>query len=392
MSEKVVVEFCNEMLSTRSIKQKKEILSKYSDQVIVVSVLKFLLDKTPSGMTLKRLSKSVEEVTDCTGISSLEDAIQYLKTNNSGEDYDIRLIQEYLESIPESYKETVTSILTKDLRLGVDIKTVATVVSEFNQQLNVQIPVPFSSSKLESGEWVCVSEVVEGNRAVFVDGKLLLLDGTEVPDNPRIISSLNTIASRFPMKVVFDGILNVDSGVFTIIDMLAFDDFMSGECTLGYHNRHNEIMGLSVLLQTIDNVSIPPLLYEGYDHECISTCFNKVKTQSKLGCFVHLDAAYKAGENPGFLIMNTFNTSTFPVVAFDTNESGEIQCITVDYNGFDVILECDITSELSDVLKSSNGENVLLEIRHKGITCNSIVKRYKLSSPTIIGFTKQDKS
>lgn len=380
MSEKVVVEFCNEMVSTRSIKQKKEILSKYSDQVIVVSMLKFLLDKTPSGMTLKRLSKSVEEVTDCTGISSLEDAIQYLNTNNSGEDCDIRLIQEYLESIPESYKETVTSILTKDLRLGVDIKTVAQFMPVTQDSVTPPELCVVTSVDTSSKRHLYVIEKPPGVYGIC-DGKVFVDDqGHKVSISDDTLKDVIKLFSNFNQDMLIIGVLSTDS-VLSIIDIVQKDSYQNNLYVSVLKERSGRLAGLSSIVSPLNKVRFSTMLYDGYDVEDVYTSFSQVKETDADGIFIYMDTESIA---EALMFMPCNSVDQFTIKSVEETYDG-VLLLTLQKEDREYITSCsDVNSLPSQLLDVEDPSGLSVSVSHRGSYRTNLSSKRRLIRPKII--------
>ena len=130
-------DICKELQNTSSTIEKQNLLKRYADNELFKEVLKFLLDPMiVTGISKKKIDKDVRigyyemESRDYW----LEDLLEYIVTNNTGKDADIAYCQFYISKLTddEDLQDFIKSIITKSLKLGVDVKTVQEVLGHEN--------------------------------------------------------------------------------------------------------------------------------------------------------------------------------------------------------------------------------------------------------------------
>ena len=130
-----------------------------------------------TGISKAKLSKSVPAVRGL--IADMENLYNYLEQNNTGRDSDIAMCQGFIARFPD-YKDFISSIITKTLKLGVDVKLCNTVYSkDFIFLHEVQQGEGRGKLRLKKGENFYLTQKLNGIRASFIDGKLISRQGIE---------------------------------------------------------------------------------------------------------------------------------------------------------------------------------------------------------------------
>ena len=95
----------------------KEDLLKENDSPEFKQILKYLYDtQYVFGLSTKKIDKkvSVELKKDC---ESILEVFQYLEENNTGTDFDIYVVQNFINKFDEQYKDTLKELFCKKLKL-----------------------------------------------------------------------------------------------------------------------------------------------------------------------------------------------------------------------------------------------------------------------------------
>lgn len=122
-----VISLFKQIQSTSSLNEKKVIINDNKDNELFKKCLKFLCDSNiQTGLSTKKISKKVHPSNYI--LAEFEDVIQYLKTNNTGTDYDISMIQSFINEQPKEYRSFYIDLITKKFRLGCDKKVVNNVI------------------------------------------------------------------------------------------------------------------------------------------------------------------------------------------------------------------------------------------------------------------------
>lgn len=124
-----VKEIFDQLQATNSKLEKQRIIRDNKDNQLFTDTLVFLLSPYQiTGLSEKKINKKVGAVRGV--ITSWENAIEYLSTHNTGTDYDIALIQDFITSQPEDMQDFYKGLITKSIKLGCDAKIVNGVLGK----------------------------------------------------------------------------------------------------------------------------------------------------------------------------------------------------------------------------------------------------------------------
>lgn len=431
-----IMKFCAEIQSTTSTTEKKAILKRWKNNDIILEFLQFLLDKTVvTGISKAKINKTLANYPTVTGdCRTIIDIIRYLKTHNTGSDVDIAVCQVYLASITGFYKEEfnggnsledtiqfnelLKKIIIKTLKLGIDTKLANTAIPGLIKVHEVQQANKLQDTKLKDGEWICLSEKLNGNRATYINGKIVSRQGREFTNVDHIVKDLNRIRSLFDVNMVFDGEIirkNVDgipdnenfrigTGLlnsdeedktalsFVIFDLLPYSEFTQGESKLTYSER------LKTMQQVLDyaakvgleHVDVVDFLYSGTDHTMIEKCLADMDAAGKEGCMLARDVTYKCKRHSGLLKVKTFYTMDLKIIGFEEGNGkneGTLGSIVVDYKGNRVGV-----GGFTDALRTEIWNNQdkylgrIAEVKYKEITKDKSTGKESLQFPTFVQF------
>ena len=438
--EREIYKFCHKLKCTSSTNEKKAIISYYRGNTVIEEFLKFLFDKTiVTGISKQKIKKVLRGQVDlpCECDSFIE-MLEYIKAHNTGTDADINVCQTYIAAVYNQvlsapgdlskidaleYKETLEKIITKSLRLGIDTKLVNAAIPGLIRVHEVQQANALKNVKLKDNEWICLSEKLNGNRATYIDGKLISRQGKEFTNVDHIIHDLNRLRSMFDVNMVFDGEIirkNVDNlsdnenfrigtGLltsdaedktalsFVIFDLLPCSEFEKGQSNLTYRDRLNTMRGIaqSISQGAYNHVDVVDFLYEGTDHSMIQKCLANMDAAGKEGCMLARDVPYYCKRHNGILKVKTFYTMDLKVVGFEEgngrfkNTLGalvvEYKDNTVGVGGFTDTMRDKIWNNREQYLGS------VAEVRYKEITHDKGTGKESLQFPTFVQFREKGK-
>jgi len=431
-----IMKFCAEIQSTTSTTEKKAILKRWKSNDIILEFLQFLLDKTVvTGISKAKINKTLANYPTVTGdCRTIIDVIRYLKVHNTGSDVDIAVCQVYLASITGFYKEEfnggnsladavefnelLKKIIIKTLKLGIDTKLANTAILGLIEVHEVQQANKLQDTKLKDGEWICLSEKLNGNRATYINGKIVSRQGREFSNVDHIIKDLNRIRSLFDVNMVFDGEIirkNVDgipdnenfrigTGLlnsdeedktalsFVIFDLLPYSEFKNGESKLTYQERMKTMCQVLEYIAKVglEHVDVVDFLYAGNDHSMVETCLAEMDAQGKEGCMLARDVTYKCKRHSGLLKVKTFYTMDLKIIGFEEGNGkneGTLGSIVVDYKGNRVGV-----GGFTDALRTEIWNNQdkylgrIAEVKYKEITKDKSTGKESLQFPTFVQF------
>lgn len=126
--------FIEELAQSNSRLYKVSVLEKYKEDNDIKYFLDFLLNPhIVTGISAKKLTKDVGHQSGTIWLDYPEDSeiFEYLKQHNTGTDVDIWTVQFYKKvHVPEKYHELFDRMVTKNLPIGIDAKTVNEVMPE----------------------------------------------------------------------------------------------------------------------------------------------------------------------------------------------------------------------------------------------------------------------
>ena len=355
----------NQLQSTSGAKEKQQIIKDNLNNNLFVSTMKFLLnDFIVTGLSTKKMNKKVD-VTISNKLSSLEDMYTYLKDNNTGKDYDIAVINNFIYDNFE-YKEFITLLATKSLKLGITATTWNKIVND-----NDKLPVfdcmlaqkYFDNQDYVENRMFSLTMKRDGNRCIFTkdNGKITAYtrQGQSyigLVDLENELSKLNTdnVAIDGELMVLNDSDIKSDEqfkatmkivrkdgekhGVkLVVFDYMPLDDFKKGLCKIDYSTRRKSLENVFSNCTYFEPVK---KLYEGNDDSVIMKLLDEVTEQGEEGLMININSApYECKRTKNLLKVKKMQTCDLRVIGFEEGEGklkGTLGKIIVDYKGNEV--------------------------------------------------------
>lgn len=394
---------------TRSINEKKAIITENKSNELFKRCLKFLLDgNVVTGISDKKLKKKIlnqnySEITKTEDIChSFEDVMNYLAKNNSGRDYDIWIVQMFLLNEGKEDKEFYEQMITKKFRLGADSKVINKCIPDLIPTWEVQQAYPMSNkNEPKDGEWFALSQKLNGNNNGVIDGKNISRQGKEFIGLDHIIKDINRLSFKnmffngelirkntdnLPDDENFQigtGIINSDEAdksciKFVIYEMLPKEEFLKGESKLTYKQRRKEYLEplkKEILELGLENIEVVPLVYEGYDKSKIEEYLKLADLDGWEGLMLNKDTKWENKRNNGILKVKTFKHADIvctDVVEGDGKYKGVLGLIKCDYKGFELGVGSGFTDEQRNYYWKHKDEIIgkIVQIKYKGETKN----------------------
>ena len=312
-----VFKIFEELMGTTKKSEKAAILIRNQGNRLFTSTLKWLLDPfVLTGISSKKLNKNVSY--DTTPIQTWEDMMVYLENHHTGSDDDIRIVQGFIESQPEEQREYYRALVTKSLKLGVDAKSVNDVIPNLIPTFSVQLGIPREKCKIKSGDWFSLSQKLNGNRCVFVNGKMMSRQGKEFTGLDHILSDIQKVVDN---GIVLDGELvgkneeglsdsanfQKSTGIanskdadktslkYVIFDTLRLEEFQNGKSEYTYKIRRQLLLKLkeTIAKHNLKNIEVVQMFYEGTDQTEIDKWLDYCEEHDYEGCMINLDSPYE---------------------------------------------------------------------------------------------------
>ena len=312
-----VFKIFEELMGTTKKSEKAAILIRNQGNRLFKLTLKWLLDPfVVTGISSKKLSKNVSY--DTTPIQTWEDMMVYFENHHTGSDDDIRIVQGFIESQPEEQREYYRALVTKSLKLGVDAKSVNDVIPNLIPTFLVQLGTPREKCKIKTGEWFSLSQKLNGNRCVFVNGKMMSRQGKEFTGLDHILSDIKKVVDN---GIVLDGELvgkneeglsdsanfQKSTGIanskdayktslkYVIFDTLRLEEFQNGKSEYTYKIRRQLLLELkeTIAKHNLKNIEVVQMFYEGTDQTEIDKWLDYCEEHDYEGCMINLDSPYE---------------------------------------------------------------------------------------------------
>ena len=312
-----VFKIFEELMGTTKKSEKAAILIRNQGNRLFTSTLKWLLDPfVLTGISSKKLSKNVSY--DTTPIQTWGDMMMYFENHHTGSDDDIRIVQGFIESQPEEQREYYRALVTKSLKLGVDAKSVNDVIPNLIPTFLVQLGTPREKCKIKTGEWFSLSQKLNGNRCVFVNGKMMSRQGKEFTGLDHILSDIKKVVDN---GIVLDGELvgkneeglsdsanfQKSTGIanskdadktslkYFIFDTLRLEEFQNGKSEYTYKIRRQLLLELkeTIAKHNLKNIEVVQMFYEGTDQTEIDKWLDYCEEHDYEGCMINLDSPYE---------------------------------------------------------------------------------------------------
>lgn len=396
-----VAKIFSEIQSTNSKLEKQRIIRANKDNKLFTDTLVFLLSPyVQTGLSNKKITKKVAQAWAV--VSCWEGMMKYLEYNNTGKDYDIATVQNFINNQPEDMRNFYIGLVTKSCKLGCDAKIINSVIPNLIPTFDVMLGTPIEKCKIKNGEWFSISQKLNGNRAVFVNGKMMSRQGKEFTGLEHIIDDITSFLRG--NIVVLDGELvgkNVEglsdsenfqksTGIanskdtdksslkYVIFDILTLDEFQKGYSDNTYKQRRKELLQLKddIVKRNLENIEVVPMFYEGTDQSEISKWLEYAEEHDYEGCMINLNRPYECKRVKHLQKVKAFKDIDLRCVSVNEAEIGKYKgtlgSITCSYKNGTVDVGSGFTDEQRDYYYNNPDEivNKIVTVKYKEATTN----------------------
>lgn len=418
--------YSNKLQKATKKADKTKLLQQAKDDKKLQYFLDFVLNpRIVTGLSDKKINQLVR--LDVEWDLNFIQVCEYLKRHNSGRNEDIAIVQHFLYQFYEEEKDFLIRVFTKNLPLGVEVKTVNKALG-FTLIPDWQVQQAYLIEKypIKDGEWFAISQKMNGTHCSWLRGEMISRQGTQFTGLEHIINEIRSVMGK-PDDWFFDGELirkntdgisdgenfRIGTGLvnakdadktsleYVIYDMLPADEFDIGKSKLNYRERLDQLNALDALIQQAgcQHIRIVPRLYRGFDLTQIHKMLDYAVEQGWEGCMVNKNVPYKCTRHNGILKVKRFYTMDLPIIAVEEGSNrlaGTLGALVVDYKGNDVRVGSgfdDATrKKVWDVPDMYVGK--LAEIQYKDISRDKKTGKESLQFPTFkqFRFDKDDVS
>jgi DNA ligase-1 len=254
----------DQLANTSSRTDKEGILKRNINNQLLKDVLKFIYDPfTITGLSKKKINKNTN-LNLTIELNTIEEAMYYIKKNNTGRDIDIANLQHFIYRHDKDLQDFFKQVFTKELKIGVTATTLNKVYGKgFINDFSVMLAEPFERFYTD----IACEVKVDGTRC------LTIKQGNSVnmfTRNGKLIEGFDNIANQIKLlpieTIVLDGeligknytdtmnkLFRKSSGKeanYMIFDMLNITEFQEGISSDDYWTRKQ---GLIELFKPLDN-------------------------------------------------------------------------------------------------------------------------------------------
>lgn len=397
-----VIKLFKQIQGTSSLNGKKAIITANKGNGLFIKCLKFLLDNNiVTGISTKKLTKNTK-ARSLNRLNSFEECMGYLTKNNTGTDRDIAIVQDFIDSQSEEYRDFYKKMVTKKFKLGADAKLVNKCIPGLIPTWDVQQAYPLSEKNApKDGEWFALSQKLNGNNDGVIgfehfsrQGKLfegldhITRDIEQLPFKNMFYNGelIRKNTDNLPDDENFQigtGIINSDDAdksciKFVIYEMFPEEEFHNGESKLTYRDRRKkylEPLAEEIKKLHLENIEAVPVVYEGTDQSKIQELLGMADSKGWEGLMLNKDTKWKNKRNNGILKVKSFKHADIlckGVVEGEGKYEGKLGLIKCDYKGFELGVGSGFTDGQREYYWSHKDEIVgkVVQIKYKGETKN----------------------
>lgn len=404
---------CDELMNTSLRLEKEEILRANIDNEPFREVLKYMLDNMRiSGISEKKFDKETRYgfYEEESGDWLIQDLLHYFDEHNTGTDEDIAYVQFFTDRIANTYPRVyddiydfVKSIITKKIRLGVDVKTVNKVYgNNFIPTLDIMLGTSIEHCNFPEKTWFSISQKLNGTRCFYYKGKLYSRQGKVFTGLEHIISDLEKLNNFYNTSHVYDGELilkddtlsdseafQIGTGIanskdkdksqlkFVIFDTLKTDIFEDKETSPTYLDRRDQLLDYKSIIEdyNLTNIDIVPMFYQGTDQKQIWNWLDYAEKHDMEGIMINLDTPYEYKRTKNLIKVKRFYTMDLPVVRMDKGtgrNKDRLGKVYVEYKGNEVGVGSGFSDEQRNYYWEHPEEIVgkIIEVKYKEQTKN----------------------
>jgi DNA ligase 1 len=362
-----VVKIIGELQAESSKTGKEAILKANKDNELFRKVLRFVYNPfIVTGLSTKKITKNVK-INSSSYPTTLEEAINHLRKNNSGRDTDIAVIQSFINTLEtDEMKEVAQQIFTKDLKVGITEKTINKVYGKGEiPSFGVMLAESYAKKEDKVKGKFFITLKLDGNRCVAVNEEDGVKFFTRKGQPIQGMTELENQFKELPKGLVYDGELllvnkdNLPSDElfratqkvvrkdgekkdleFHVFDSVSIEEFYDGKSKKTYEQRRNtlDLMFNHFNDGQIQAIKLLPVLYEGTDKNMIGVLMKWAEEKNYEGLMVNTaNGLYVTKRTDNLLKVKQFKTADLLVVSLEKAIDGQFKDllarVNVEYKG-----------------------------------------------------------
>ncbi len=375
--------FVAEIQASNSKKYKQEVLKKFKDDEVIQRYLKIAFDPYQVyGISYKKLSTQIRSASNyIPRTKSVFELFDYLAVHNTGTFDDILECCNALEAVAATDLESsyiLTKLICKDLSIGVEAKTINSVIPGLIPTFDVQLAQKFfEKPEKVIGKHFVVTTKIDGGRILalkdngqvsfytragqryegLVDLEREMLD--TLPDGTVLDGEITILDNEgIPSKEAYKQAMKITRsdgekhGLKMIcFDAMYIDEWKTQTCTHDYTERRLLLQGL-MSTHPHTYFEVLPVLYAGDDSARILELLDEAIANKEEGVMINIsDAKYEFGRTWNLMKVKKMNTLDLEVVDYEEGSgrlSGTLGAIHVRYKNGNIVK---VGSGFSDELR-----------------------------------------
>ena len=368
-------EFYDKITAEAGRNYKISVLEEYCKSQDILYLLDFIYNPyITTGISDKKLGKVIDKTVPRFIAFSLKEVLEYIKYYNTGTDACIATVQDYRDSVvPEEYKPLYNKLVTKNIQLGIDAKTINKVIPGLIPEFNVQLSNKyFDKPEVVEGKEFVLTTKIDGSRIIAMkeDDKVSFWTRQGQPYEGLIDLKedlLNSPTDNF----VFDGeIVAIDTDKENTykntmklsrtkdlekhgLKMLVFDymdiaNFKAQKCPVMYSTRRAQLSAIFDL-NSFKYFELLPMLYKGTDTSMITKILEEQVSKGEEGIMINICAApYEFKRTNNLLKCKKFQDTEVEIIGFEegTNKlAGTLGAFVCKYKDNEVRVGSGLTAE-----------------------------------------------
>ena len=357
-------EFYDKITAEAGRNYKISVLEEYCKSKDILYLLDFIYNPyITTGISDKKVNKKFDKGTKTNAdwknpyeLPSFKSLLEYLKVNNTGRDFDILTVQiwedvafyeagEQLYSVaaPDIWHKLFNDIITKNVQLGIDSKTINKVIPGLIPEFNVQLSNKyFDKPEVVEGKEFVLTTKIDGSRIIAMKEEGKVSFWTRQGQKYEGLVDLEAALLKSPEdNIVLDGeIVAIDTAKEDTykntmklsrtkelekhgLKMLVFDympiaNFKVQKCPMSYETRRAALSFMFESAIKYEYFELLPLLYVGKDTAMITKILDEQVANGEEGIMINiLDAPYEFKRSNNLLKCKKFQDTELKVIGFE---------------------------------------------------------------------------
>jgi len=407
-----------EQLKSISGKLDKENYLKQIGDPLTKEVLRFLNDsRITTGIASKKLNKSLDcsmlQTIDFTNVP-FENVLNFLETNNTGQDSYIASIQKYIATFDDKYKEMLQKIVTKSLKLGVSAKTLNKAYGDgFIPEFNLQLAHSYEKYKhrlVNGKEEFGLTIKYDGHRTatetntqrLYSRTGKLILGVIDIESEMKTLDTvLQSILGHTYEPYMIDGELLIQSSTapktqwfnqtseilskngvktnisYKIFDIISQDEFYNQKESHNNFKERRELLDAIFTQHQFKYLELAPLLYFGTDVNQIDTYYQDAIENDEEGIMINLNKPYQCKRTPYILKVKPTLSADLEIIGFEKGEpyskyENTLGNLIVNFNGVAIGVGSGLSDKMRDEIWNNQDDYLhkIAEIQYTSISKN----------------------